>query len=362
MEYRDNPRTGDRISEIGIGTAYIFEAGMEEGVKAIQTAVEGGINYFDLAAGHRDAYPIFGEALRDVRKNVFYQIHFGAEYSNGVYGWSLDLDTVKRSVDRQLSELKTDYIDYGFIHCLDEGSDWETYQKNGILDHIYELQKEGVVRHIGLSSHTPHVIQTVMDEVDVDMLMFSINPAYDSGEGEYAHGNMNERTNVYQRCQAEGVGITVMKPFSGGLLLDAARSPFKESLTEAQCLQYALDRPGVISVLPGAQSVDEVKKLLAFHDLSKDEKDYSMIAGFDLVDTQGACVYCNHCMPCPAELDIGLINKYYDLAKAGDALAAEHYQTLEHGASDCTGCGHCDSRCPFNVKQSARMQRINEYF
>ena len=362
MKYRTNIKTGDRISESGMGTAYLFESGMEEGVRALQTAVEGGINYFDLAAGHGDTYPIFGEALSDVRRNVFYQIHFGAEYSKGVYGWSLDLDTVKRSVDQQLKQLKTDYIDYGFIHCLDEAADWKTYQENGILDYIHELQRDGAVRHIALSSHTPSVIQTVLDETDVDMLMFSINPAYDSGEGEYAHGSMNERTAVYQRCQAEGIGITVMKPFSSGQLLDAAQSPFKVALTRAQCLQYALDRPGVVSVLPGARNTEEVKELLAFHDLSSEETDYSVIAEFDPVDTRGACVYCNHCMPCPAGLDIGLINKYYDLAKAGDPLAPEHYRTLEHGASDCTGCGHCDSRCPFSVEQSARMEEIREYF
>ena len=58
------------------------------------------------------------------------------------------------------------------------------------------------------------------------------------------------------------------------------------------------------------------------------------------------CVYCKHCQPCPVGLDIGLINKYYDLARLGDGLAKEHYLTLEHRAEDCVGCGHCDSRCP----------------
>ena len=79
MEYRTNIKAGDRISEIGMGTAYLFEAGMEEGIRALQTAVEGGINYFDLAAGHGDTYPIFGAALADARKDLFYQIHFGAD-------------------------------------------------------------------------------------------------------------------------------------------------------------------------------------------------------------------------------------------------------------------------------------------
>ena len=55
-------------------------------------------------------------------------------------------------------------------------------------------------------------------------------------------------------------------------------------------------------------------------------------------------------------------NKYYDLAKAGDPLAAEHYHTLTKTAADCVGCGHCDGRCPFHVEQSARMREIAAYF
>ena len=54
---------------------------------------------------------------------------------------------------------------------------------------------------------------------------------------------MDERAAVYRRCEAEGIGISVMKPFSGGQLLDASISPFGKALTVYQCLQYALDRP-----------------------------------------------------------------------------------------------------------------------
>ena len=79
-------------------------------------------------------------------------------------------------------------------------------------------------------------------------------------------------------------------------------------------------------------------------------------------EMEGVCVYCNHCQPCPAGLDIGLINKYFDLAKAGDALAADHYRHLSVKADSCIGCGHCNSRCPFHVDQVARMETIAEYF
>ena len=59
---------------------------------------------------------------------------------------------------------------------------------------------------------------------------------------------------LYRRCETEGVGISVMKAFSGGQLLDAKTSPFGKALTEYQCIQYALDKPGVMTVLSGVRS------------------------------------------------------------------------------------------------------------
>ena len=107
MRYRQNQKTGDKISEIGLGSAYIYEAEHSEAIKALHAAVEGGINYFDMAAGHGSAFPLYGEALHDVREKIFYQIHFGADYSSGDYGWSLNLKTVKKSVEWMLQQLRT---------------------------------------------------------------------------------------------------------------------------------------------------------------------------------------------------------------------------------------------------------------
>ena len=179
MEYRIHPRTGDKISVIGIGTGPIFETTEREAAAALTYACEQGVNYLDFATAGARTFPYAGAALADLRKELLYQIHFGADYTSGEYGWSLDLDTVKRQVDWQLRELKTDYIDFGMIHCLDEEKDWRAYQENGVLDYLLELKRAGVVRHIGLSSHTPALAGRILDTGLVEQLMFSINPAYD---------------------------------------------------------------------------------------------------------------------------------------------------------------------------------------
>ena len=362
MEYRIHPKTGARVSVIGIGTGPIHEATEREAAAALTYAYEQGVNYLDFATAGAGTFPYVGAVLGPVRKDLFYQVHFGANYESGEYGWTTDLDTIKRQVDWQLKELRTDYIDFGMIHCLDEARDWKQYQKNGVLDYLLELKRAGVVRHIGLSSHTPELAQMVLDTGLAEQLMFSINPAYDYQQGEYAIGSASERMDLYRRCEAEGIGISVMKPFSAGQLLDGRTSPFGRALTKVQCIQYALDKPGVLTVLPGIRGQQDMKEALAWLDASPEERDYAVLGTFAPGDAAGACVYCNHCQPCPAGLNIGLINKYYDLAKIGDAMAADHYGKLEKHASDCVGCGHCDRRCPFHVAQSDRMRDIAAYF
>ncbi len=144
--------------------------------------------------------------------------------------------------------------------------------------------------------------------------------------------------------------------------MDEKTSPFGKALTRYQCIQYALDKPGVLTVVPGIRNVEDVKELLGFFDAPDEERDYSVLGSFAPQDAAGTCVYCNHCQPCPAGLDIGLMNKYYDLSKAGDAMAAKHYENLDIHADACIKCGHCESRCPFHVKQMTRMEEIRSYF
>ena len=361
MQYRQLPHGGEKISILGMGTSSIGASGEAEIRETLRLALENGINYFDMASADAAPFTAFGKELGSARSQVYFQIHFGADYSTGEYGWSTDLDTIRRSVEWQLKSLKTDYIDFGFVHCIDELSDWQTVQDGGVLDFLYDCKKQGIVRHIGLSSHTPEVVNQVIDSLSPDMLMFSINPGYDYRHGEFAAGSVDERMQLYRRCEKDGIGISVMKAFSGGQLLDAATSPFGHALTQAQCIQYALDKPGVLTVLPGVRNRADLKKVLSYFDSSPEERDYSVLGGW-IPDAQaGRCVYCNHCQPCPAGLNIGLINKYYDLANAGDVLAVDHYRQLAIKADACIACGHCNRRCPFHVDQIGRMREIDAY-
>ena len=289
-------------------------------------------------------------------------MHFGAIYKGGKYGWTRSIDEIKKQFSWNLNLLGTDYTDMGFIHCVDDAEDLDEVMNGGLWEYMKSLKADGTIRHLGFSSHNPGIARQILDTGLVDLFMFSINPSYDYQKGEYAIGEVAERAALYRDCEKMGVGISVMKPFAGGQLLDAKRSLFKWALTHTQCIQYALDRPAVMTVLPGVRNMDDLRTVLAYVSASPEEKDYSVIGEFTPQDADGICVYCNHCQPCPMGLNVGLINKYYDLALSGDEMAKGHYQKLPVHANDCIQCGHCEGRCPFHVKQEAKMKEIAAYF
>ena len=365
MEYRQLPhgKSNEKFSVLGLGLGGIGQTPADEIEAIIRKAIAHGINFFDMCTAGA-TYAPFGRAIASQRDKVFLQIHFGAVYDeNGEYGWCRDFETIKNTFIWELETLGTDYADFGFLHCVDEQEDLEKLVEIGLLDYLKELKANGTVRHIGFSSHTPAVANRILDTGLADMMMFSINPAYDFEKGdEYGIGSVKERFDLFRRCEKEGIGISVMKPFFAGQLLSADQSPFKAALTHNQCLQYAIDRPGVLTAVPGVQTMAHLDQLLKFLTATEEEKDYSLIGSFTADTIEGLCVYCNHCQPCPAGIDIGLVNKYYDLALAGDSIAAGHYTKLRVKADACLHCGHCESRCPFGVKQESRMAQIHAYF
>lgn len=364
MEYRKLPHGDEMIGTLGLGMGGIQNTSHEEIQAVIERAIDNGINFFDLCAGGKSVYEPFGKAIAGKRDKIYFQLHFGAVYKeNGEYGWSRDLKRIRETFEWEMKALGTDYVDFGFLHCIDEESDFQDIINNGIFDYVKQLKEKGIVRHIGFSSHTPSVANKLLDTGIMDMMMFSINPAYDLECGdEYGIGTTTERAELFKRCEAEGVGISVMKPFHGGQLLSDKTSPFKQALTKNQCIQYCLDRPAVLTVVPGVRNLDDLCELLKYPASTAQERDYSLIGQFTPEYAVGNCVYCNHCQPCPAEIDIGIVNKYYDLSLAGDKMAANHYDKLAIKADACLKCGHCDKRCPFKVKQQEKMKTIAQYF
>ena len=382
MHYRDLGSTGLKVSEIALGCEGMTEDNYSMCAKLFDVAEEYGINYFDLYSPDPQLRSAIGHALKGRREKFIIQSHICSIWKDGQYERSRNLPEVRAGFEESLRLLQVDCIDVGMIHYCDALSDWDSIINNGILDYARELKAAGKIRHIGLSSHNPQVALKAVESNSIEVLMFSVNPCYDlqpasedvedlwRDENYASHlTNMNpEREKLYETCQRLGVGITVMKCFGGGDLLNAEMSPAGAALTVNQCIAYALSRPAVTCILAGAHSVEQLKESLAYEDAPESERDYALaLASFPKISWEGHCMYCSHCGPCPKKIDIAAVTKFLNLAEAGgrDSVpetVREHYAVLERHASDCVGCGMCERRCPFGVKIRRNMERAKKVF
>lgn len=380
MIYRELGNTGLKVSEIGMGCEGFAEDNCTMTMKLFDAAEACGVNYFDLYTSNPAVREAVGKALRGRREKFIAQSHICSVWQNGQYKRTRKLSEVKAGFELSLKQLQTDYIDVGTIHYCDALDDWRQIEQGGILDYAQSLKAAGTIRHIGLSSHNPQVALKAVESGAIEVLMFSVNPCYDLlpasedveelwNEKNYAGQLTNmdpDRQKLYETCQRRGVGITVMKCFGGGDLLDAELSPAGVALTAHQCIHYALSRPAVAVVLAGAHSVEQFMQSVAYEDASAEEKDYALtFASFPKISWQGHCVYCSHCAPCVKQIDIAYVTKFLHLAETQGTVpetVREHYAALAHHAGECIQCGVCETRCPFGVKIRDNMRKAVEVF
>ncbi|MEG1191270.1 MAG: aldo/keto reductase [Oscillospiraceae bacterium] len=381
MKYRQLGRTGLRVSEIGLGGEWLERHNTEEVKAVIDRCDELGINILDCWMSNPEVRGNIGAAIEDRRGRWIVQGHIGSTWQNGQYVRSREMTQVRAGFEDLLAQFRTDYIDLGMIHFVDSVKEFDQIMQGEFIQYVRELKRAGTIRYVGLSSHNPEVAKLAALCGEIDVILFSINPAFDllpANEdmelmfGDEVFNDLSlggiapERAELYQICEREGVALTVMKGYAGGRLFSPEASPFGVSLTPTQCLHYALTRPAVASVMVGFDTIAHVDAAVAYETADDEQKDYaSVLAKAPKHAYAGQCTYCGHCAPCPSKIDIAMVNKLYDLATMQEDLPASikaHYSSLSANASDCVACGACEKRCPFGVSIVQRMKSADQLF
>ncbi len=380
MKYRLLGNTGLRVSEVALGCEGAINAPFELVKEITEAAIAGGMNFLDIFCAEPDVRDAFGQLLHPYRDNFMIQGHLGACWENGQYLRSREEKHVVPAFEDLLKRLKRDYLDVGMIHYVDTDSDLDEIMNGWFITYMQELKQKGLIRHIGMSSHNPEVALRAVKTGLLEVLLFSVNPCYDlqppreEFDEVWKPENYTDplknidpvREELYTTCEANGVGIVVMKAFGGGDLLDAEWSPFRIAMKPEHCLHYALTRPAAASVVGGYRSASEAHAAARYSDLSDEERDYApFLANVPTHSFMGKCIYCGHCAPCTVGINIAQVNKFHDLTRNKDTVppsVKDHYRLLSHHAGECIACGQCEVNCPFGVEIINKMKEAEQVF
>jgi predicted aldo/keto reductase-like oxidoreductase len=381
MVYRTIGKTGISASIIGLGCEHLSGKPFSLVDEVLGTALDQGINIIDCFMPGTEVRRNIGRVIRGRRDKVLIQGHIGSTDIHEQNDVSRDLATCKKYFESLLTCMGTDYIDFGMFFFVDTPADFSQVFESELLDYGRDLKKRGIVRALGASCHNSVTARRIVETGEVDLIMFSVNPAFDMTPAESDIYELLDdaklkqnftlhiepgRAALYRLCAEREVGITVMKTFCAGKLLSPEMSPFARPMSPGQCIHYALTRPAVVSALIGCKNRAEVLEALGYLDLSDGERDYSAVIENYQGDFRGNCMYCNHCLPCPSFIDVAAVTKYMDIAALHETrippAVVQHYRALDKHGSDCAGCESCEQRCPFSVPVIKNMERAVELF
>jgi len=343
MEYRKLGRTGLDVSAIGLGTEHL-DVSRKTIEEVIRTVVDAGITYIDVLPGSdSEFWDHFAPTIAPVRDRLTLAV-----------GWRFaalhDMDRARRDFEDQLALIENGYAEIAMIRVVDFEEQWRGWVQES-LGELSHFKAQGRVGYVGLSGHFPSVVRRAVESGLIDVVMYEISLV--------GHGN-TEVDALCKACVDSDVGLVAMKPYHGGTLLSCDGQP--TSITPVQCLAYTLSQP-VATTVPGARNVEELRATLRYLEATEVEKDWQAAIPLMHQDLAGRCVRCNHCLPCPADIDIGQVILLVGIAawELSDELRA-WYDMLPTNASACTECGICMDRCPFDVDVTAKMRKAVDIF
>ena len=320
MEYRILGKTRLQISRLGFGGIPIQKIDAKGTKVLIDELICQGVNFIDTARGYTVSEEYLGYALRGVRD----------KFVLATKSMARTADAMARDIDISLHNLGTDYIDLYQIHNPG-AKDLETViAEGGALEALQAAKAAGKIGHIGITLHSVELFERALELPWVETVMFPYNIVETQGE------------ELIARCAEKNIGFICMKPLAGGAIDDAHIA-----------MRFIVSNPHVSVVIPGmadteeiAQNVQAVGNTAA---LSEAEK-VKVQAIREQLGTN-FCRRCNYCAPCTVGINIPAVFLFegyfsrYDLKQ----WAASRYATLGKTASDCIGCGDCESRCPYSL-------------
>lgn len=358
MQYRKDKK-GNDISVLGYGCMRFTKKGgsidIDKAEQEVMAAIRAGVNYFDTAYVYPGNEAAVGEIIE--RNHCRRDIYLATKLPHYLIK---SVDGAQRLFREELKRLRTDYIDYYLMHMLTDIPTWEKLKKLGIADWLEKKRASGEIRNIGFSYHgNTEMFRRLVDAYDWDFCQIQYN---------YMDETSQAGVEGLKYAAAKGLPVIIMEPLRGGRLVDLLPETAKELFrrdekgrTPAElAFKWLYDQPEVTCVLSGMNSMEMVgQNVKTACDavpgcMTDDDKALIELVKAEIQKyVRVGCTGCGYCMPCPKGVDIpGTFRCYNAIYSEGkrsgrrDYLQCTAFRRDTASASQCIGCGKCETHCP----------------
>ena len=310
--------TGITVNKNGFGALPMQRVSMEEAVRLVHKAYDGGVRFFDTARAYSDSEEKLGAAFEGMRENVYIATKTA---STTVEGFWKDLET-------SLTKLRTDYIDIYQFHnpafCPKPGDG------SGLYEAMLEAKAQGKIRHIGITNHR---LTVAMEAIESGL--------YETLQFPFCYLATKKDIEVEEACSKAGMGFIAMKALSGGLITNSKAA-----------YAYLAQYPNVLPIW-GVQRESEMDEFLSYVEnppvYTKEieafiEKEKKQLSG-------DFCRGCGYCMPCPAGIEINNCARMSLLLRRSPSqlqLTPDVQEKMKK-IENCLHCNKCKSKCPYGL-------------
>lgn len=314
-------KTGIKVKRLGFGGIPIQRVGQSQAVETVLHAIERGVDFIDTSRLYTVSESLIGKALTMTDRKV----------AVATKSMSTTADGIRKDIELSLTDLKLDFIDLYQCHYVkDEDAYRKIVSTGGALSGLLKAKQEGLIGHMGITTHSLDLLERVLDDDIFETIMVCFS---------FLEPKAKEK--VIPKAAGKGVGVIAMKPFSGGVIDNPNLA-----------LKYVLSQPGVV-VIPGVESKALVDQNWAVFSggYALSSAELKEIEAIRARYAKSFCRRCNYCQPCSEEIPIETImGMRFAWKRFGDAfLQTQWVKKGLQKAQNCTECGECLPRCPYEL-------------
>ena len=313
-------RTNLIVTKLGWGGIPIQRVGEREAVSVIRAVIEMGVDLLDTARAYTNSEHRIGLALQKIDRPII------------LSSKSLVRTTkIYNEVHESLKQMKVKKVNIYHLHGVSHFEDYEKVMTpGGAYEGLERARDEGIIDYIGITSHNLNVLERAIEDGHFEVIMAC-----------YSFLEPDATQKVFPLAKEKDIGVLAMKPFSGGVIEEAGSA-----------LRFVLSTANIVPI-PGSETLEKAHenwKIFA-EGYSLSEKDKERIEAIKKEFDCQFCRRCDYCQPCTEKINIQFAVGLKSIIKRFGPNVQEigWMKDLIEKARNCSECGDCLPRCPYQL-------------